>query len=172
MHSQVLLNTMHVQVCTLDRCCEYQRTHLLHACYRMCICAMYTHVYMHMYTYIYMCMHVYIYICMYFYTYIRIYIWMCICVCVYVYVYIYIYVCICMCIYIYVSQGIVSRFVLFVPCIKSKILHCKKARAKNDMSLLQWCLNNRKLDGLYHKISARTQHSCHHPIPIPLMVAP
>jgi len=37
MHSQVLLSTMHVQVCTLDRCCEHQRTHLLHPRYRMCI---------------------------------------------------------------------------------------------------------------------------------------
>ena len=46
MHLQVLLNTMHVKVCTLDRCCEHQRTHLLHARYRMCICAIYIHVYM------------------------------------------------------------------------------------------------------------------------------
>ena len=65
------------------------------------------------------------------------------------------------------TQGIVSRFMLFVPCHKSMILHCKKARAKKDMSLLQWYLNIHKLDGLYHIISARTQHSCHHPIPIP-----
>jgi len=56
-----LLSTMHVQVCTLDRCCEYQRTHLLHARYKMCICAMYTHVYMKMYMYIYVCIHVHIY---------------------------------------------------------------------------------------------------------------
>ena len=28
----------------VDRCCEYQRTHLLHARYRMCICAIYIHV--------------------------------------------------------------------------------------------------------------------------------
>jgi len=41
MHSQVLLSTMHVQVCTLDRYGEHQRKHLLHARYRMCICAMY-----------------------------------------------------------------------------------------------------------------------------------
>ena len=47
MHSQVLLSTMHVQVCTLDRCCEHQRTHLLHTRYRMYICAMYMHVYVH-----------------------------------------------------------------------------------------------------------------------------
>ena len=107
MHSQVLLSTMHVQVCTLDRCCEYQLTHLFHARYKMCICAMYTHVYMHMYLYIYMCMHVYIYICMYVYTYICIYIWMCICVyvymCMYVCIYIFMYVYVCVYVYVYVS---------------------------------------------------------------------
>jgi len=84
MHSQVLLSTMHVQVCTLDRCCEYQRTHLLHARYKMCICAMYTHVYMLMYMYIYIYVYacIYIYVCMY----IRIYAYICGCV----------YVCMCM----------------------------------------------------------------------------
>jgi len=41
MHLQVLLSTMHVQVCTLHRCCEHQRIYLLHARYRMCICAIY-----------------------------------------------------------------------------------------------------------------------------------
>jgi len=35
------------------------------------------------------------------------------------------------------AQGIVSRFMLFVWGDKSKILHCKKASAKNDMSFLQ-----------------------------------
>jgi len=111
MHSQVLLSTMHVQVCTLDRCCEYQRTHLLHARYKMWICAMYTHVYIHMYMYIYVCMHVCIHICMYFYTYICICIWMYICVYVYVYVYICMYVCICMCIYICIC--------LYIACMRS-----------------------------------------------------
>jgi len=86
MHLQVLLSTMHVQVCTLDRCCEHQRTHLLHARYRMCICAIYIHVYMH----ICMCrcvyMHVYIFICMYAFT--------CIWMYIYVYVYVHVYVCI------------------------------------------------------------------------------
>ena len=38
-HSQVLLSTMPLQVCTLNRCYEHQRTHLLHARYRMRICA-------------------------------------------------------------------------------------------------------------------------------------
>jgi len=65
------------------------------------------------------------------------------------------------------TQGIVSRFMLFVSCDKSKILHCKKAWSNHDMRFLQWCLNIHKLDGLYHKNSARTQHSCHYPIPIP-----
>ena len=63
------------------------------------------------------------------------------------------------------AQGIVSRFMLFVTCDKSKILHCKKAWSNNDMRFLQWCLNIKKLDGIYHKNSARTQHSC----PIHLM---
>ena len=99
MHSQVLLSTMHVQVCTLDRCWEYQRTHLLHARYReMCICAMYTHVYMHMYMYIYMCMHVYIYIYVCIFMRIYAYVYGCVYVCVCMYMYI--YVCICMCLYI------------------------------------------------------------------------
>ena len=35
------------------------------------------------------------------------------------------------------AQGIVSRFMLFVPCDKSKIIHCKKAWSNNDMSSLQ-----------------------------------
>jgi len=48
MHSQVLLSTMHVQICTLDRCCEHQRKHLLHARYRMCICARYRKIYIYM----------------------------------------------------------------------------------------------------------------------------
>jgi len=84
MHSQVLLITMHVQVCTLDRCCEFQRTHLLHARYKVCICALYTHAYMHMYMYIYMCVYVHIHACMYVCTYICIYmdVYMCVCVCI------------------------------------------------------------------------------------------
>ena len=72
MRSQVLLSTMHVQVCTSDRCCEHQRTHLLHARYRMCICAIHIHVYMHMCVYVYVYACIYIYICMY----------VCTCICV------------------------------------------------------------------------------------------
>jgi len=122
MHSKVLLSTMHVHVCTLDRCCEHQRTHLLHARYWMCICAMYIHVYMHIYMYIYMCMHVYMYICMYVYTYICTYVCMCVCVYVYVYVYIYIYIyiCVCTCIYIYLSLYITCMCSLFHLALKNE----------------------------------------------------
>jgi len=34
-------------VCTLDRCCEHQPTHLLHARYRMCICDRYGDIYVY-----------------------------------------------------------------------------------------------------------------------------
>jgi len=54
MHSQVLLSTIHVQMCTLDRCCEHQRTHLLNARYRLCICNRYREIYIYMYIFIYM----------------------------------------------------------------------------------------------------------------------
>ena len=37
--STSVVSTMHAQMCTLDRCCEHQRTHCLHARYKMCICA-------------------------------------------------------------------------------------------------------------------------------------
>ena len=37
----------------------------------------------------------------------------------------------------WLPQGIVSRFMLFVSCDKSKILHCKKAWSNNDMCFLQ-----------------------------------
>jgi len=86
MHSQVLLSTIHVQIGTLDRCCEHQRTHLLHARYRMCICAIYIHVYMLIFMYIFICMHVYIYIYMY--------------VCIYIYMHICmdVYICVCVCV--------------------------------------------------------------------------
>ena len=95
-----------MQMFTLNRCCEHQRTHLLHARYRMYICAVYIHVYMHMYMYIYICMHVYIYIYMYIYTYICICIWMCICMYMYVYVYIYVYMCVYVCVYICIYMNI------------------------------------------------------------------
>jgi len=85
MHLQVFLRTMHVQVCMLDRCCEHQRTHLLHALYRRCIYNI--------------CRDVMIYICVH--IGIRIYIYVYVHVCAYVYVYVSMYVCMCMCIYMY-----------------------------------------------------------------------
>ena len=109
MYLQVLLRTMNVQVCTLNRCCEHQRTHLLHALYRMCICDrcrdMYICVHRHMYMYIFICtcvcvcVCICIHVCMYVYVYVYVYIYMCMhvcvcmctCICVYVYIYIYIY---------------------------------------------------------------------------------
>ena len=116
MHLQVLLSTMHVQVCTLDRCCEHQRTHLLHARYRMCIYAIYIH--MHICMYIFICMHAYMYMYVCIYMYMRLcmdYIYACVYVYVYVYVhvYVYIYICICMCIYIYIYIYIVCMCSLF-----------------------------------------------------------
>ena len=54
MYLQVLLRTIHVQVCTLDRCCEHQRTHLLHALYRMYAIDVdiYIYIYVHRHMYI------------------------------------------------------------------------------------------------------------------------
>ena len=113
MHLQVLLSTMHVQVCTLDRCCEHQRTHLLHARYRMCICAIYIHVYMHICMCRCVCMHVYIFICMYAFTCICLYAWMYIYVYVYVHAYVCIYICICMYVYICICLYITDMCRLF-----------------------------------------------------------
>jgi len=92
MHSQVLLNTMHVQVCTLGRC-----------------------IYAYMYVYIYIYAWTYICICMYTYTYICIYVWMYIYVYVYVcvYVYVHIYICVCICIYIY------TYIYIYIACMCS-----------------------------------------------------
>jgi len=66
-----------------DRCCEHQRTYLLHALYRMCICDS--------------CRDIYIYIC----TGTCVYIYMYVQVCAYVYVYVSMRVCMCMCMYMY-----------------------------------------------------------------------
>jgi len=120
-----LLSTMHVQVCTLDRCCEHQRTHLLHARYRMCICAIYLHVYMYICMCRCVCMHVYILICMYAFTYICVYAWKYIHVYVYVHVHvcIYIYTCIlCTHIRIYVCQDLVYLDSLGPPGVSSRLL--------------------------------------------------
>ena len=113
MHLQVLLSTMHVQVCTLDRCCEHQRTHLLHARYRMCICAIHIHVYMHICMCRCVCMHVYMFICMYACTFICVYVWMYTYVYVYVHVYVHMYICICKSVYIYMYLYITCMCSLF-----------------------------------------------------------
>ena len=104
-----------MQMCTLDRWCEHQHTHLLHARYRMCIYAIYMNVYMHICMYIFICMHVYIYICMYvcIYMYMRICMDVYICVCVCVCVCVYIYICTCMCTYIYIYLYIAYMCSLF-----------------------------------------------------------
>jgi hypothetical protein len=107
MHSQVLLSTMHVQVCTLDRCCEHQRTHLLHARYRMCICDRYREMYICMCICIYMYyIHVYVHIYAYVYVYVSMYICMCICMCVYIYICVCTYTCACVHVYIYMCMYI------------------------------------------------------------------
>ena len=113
MHLQVLLSTMHVQVCTLDRCCEHQRTHLLHARYRMCICANYINMHMYVCVDVYVCKHIYLYVCMSLHVYayehgcIYMCMRMCMCMCV---LYMYMYVCI----YTYVSlYHVYVQFVSF-----------------------------------------------------------
>ena len=132
MHSQVLLSTMHVQVYTLDRCCEYQRTYLLHARYKMCICAMYTHVrdnvvywktkrkinddlqytcvyaYAYVYIYVYACIYMYMYVFLYVYMHMCMDMYMCVCVCICVYIYI------CMYVYIYMYMSLYRMYVQFV----------------------------------------------------------
>ena len=72
MYLQVLLSTrmMHVQVCTLDRCCEHQRTHFLHSPYRMCICDICRYIYIYMYIGICIYIYVYVHVCAYVYVYV------------------------------------------------------------------------------------------------------
>jgi len=90
MHSQVFLNTMYVQICTLDRGCEHQRTHLFHARYRMCICDRYSERYIYMCIWIYIYTYMYVYVHVYAYVYVYVSIYMCMCTCIYVYVYVYV----------------------------------------------------------------------------------
>jgi len=115
MHSLVLLSTMHVQVYTLDRCCEYQRTHLLHPRYKRDVHMryVYTCVYAYVYVYIYgyACIYVYMYVCVYVYMHIYVDVYMCVYVCICVYIYM--YVCICMCIYICIWLYIACMCSLF-----------------------------------------------------------
>ena len=109
MHLQELLRTMHVQVCTLDRCCELQRTHLLHALYRMCTCDRCRYIYI--YIWIGICIHIYVYVhvCAYVYVYVSMYVCMCMCMYMFTDIRVCMYVCVCvhayvyMCMYIYKS---------------------------------------------------------------------
>jgi len=107
--SACIYSTMHVQGCMLDRYCEHQRTHLLHALYRMCVCDRCRYIYIwlcigiciYVYVYVHVCVHVYVYVSMY----------LCMCMCMYMYTYICVcmYACEClhayvyMCMYIYKS---------------------------------------------------------------------
>ena len=125
MHAQVLLSAMHVQICTLDRCCEHQRTHLLHDRYRMCICDRYRERYICMC----ICIHIYIYVYVHIHAYVYVYVSMYICMCMCMYMYIYMYVrdnvvywktkgkinndLQCMCVYIYISLYIACMCSLF-----------------------------------------------------------
>ena len=77
MHSQGLLSTMHVKMRTLDRCCEHQRTLLLHARYRICIYTRYRE------REIYMCIYTYIYVYVYAYVYVYVSMYICMCTCIY-----------------------------------------------------------------------------------------
>jgi len=123
MHLSVLLRTMHVQVCMSNRCCEHQRSYLLHALYRMCICDrcgyIYTYtcigicIYLYMYMYIYVRMYMYMYPCMYVCVLeiindlpigfpINNIISLCMCMCMYMYTYICLCMHACVCVHAYV----------------------------------------------------------------------
>jgi len=102
MHSQVLLSTMHVQIGTLDRCCEHQRTHLLHARYRMFICDRYREIYIYMCAYEYIYIYIYVYVHIYAYVYVYVSMYICMCMCMYMYIYIYVYACMRVYVYMYI----------------------------------------------------------------------
>ena len=109
MHSQALLSTMHVQKFTLHRCCEHQLTHLLHACYRMCIWDRYRERDIHM------CIFIYIYVYVYVYAFIYVYVSMYICMCMYMYMYLYIYLCMysCICVHVYIYMCMfIHKFII------------------------------------------------------------
>ena len=89
-----------MQICTLDRCCEHQRTHLLHAPYRMCICDRYRE--RDIYMCICICIYIYVYEHIYAYVYAHVSMYMCMCLCIYMYVYIYVYACIRVYVYMYI----------------------------------------------------------------------
>jgi len=124
-------STMHMQVCTLDRCCEPQRTHLLQARYRMlrlesskrnyyiisftsknksslhsCICDRYRDIHIYMCICIYIC----VYVCVHVYAYVYVYVSMYVCVYVYVYIGIYMYVYACKHVYVYMYICIIHTY--------------------------------------------------------------
>jgi len=112
-HWQVLLSTM--QVCTLDRCCEHQCTHLLHARYRMCICYRYGDIYIYVCICIYIYIYIYVYVHIYAYVYIYVSIYICMCMCIYMQTYIYVcmYACVYVHVYMYVYMYIYESICIF-----------------------------------------------------------
>jgi len=118
MHSHVFLSTMHVQVYKLDRCCEHQRTPLLHARYRMCICDRYGDICICVYICICICIYVYVHVYAYAYVYISMY--LCMCMCMYMYTYMYV----CMHIYMYVHVHMyVYMYICESMCIFAESMH-------------------------------------------------
>ena len=106
MHLQVLLCTMHVQVCMSDRCCEHQLTYLLHALYRMCICDRCRYLYIYMCIGICICVYVYVHVCAYVYVYVSMYLCMCMCMYMYTYICVCMYACVCVHAYVYMCRYI------------------------------------------------------------------
>jgi len=124
MYLQVLLCTMHLHVCTLDRCCEHQRTNLLHALYRMSYMIgvdIYTYIYA--WAYVYICMYMYMYVRMCMYMYPCMYVCVCVCICIRIYVYacmqvyVYMHMCTCICVYVYVYIQVHMYFCGESACI-------------------------------------------------------
>jgi len=113
MHSQVLLSTMHVQMCTLDRCCEHQCTDLLHARYRMCIYDRYREIYIYMCMFIYIYVYIYVYVYAYVYVYVSMYICMCMCMYMYIYIYSCMYACVSVHVYMYMCMYIYKSICIF-----------------------------------------------------------
>ena len=108
-----VVDTMHVRVCMLDRCCEHQRTHLLHARWRMCICDRCGDIYMYVCIciYIYVCVYVHIYA--YVYVYVSMYVCMCMCMYMYIYVCVCMYACVCVHVYMYMCMYIYESICSF-----------------------------------------------------------
>jgi len=112
-------------VCTSDRCCEHQRTHFLHALYRMCICDRCRYLYIYMCIGIFIYVYVYVHVCAYVYVYVSMYVSMCMCMYMYAYICVCIYACVCvhayvyMCMYIYKSKYILQRVCMHLQVLLS-----------------------------------------------------